>query len=199
MKNRLNRIVTFICAIVMICAVFVYTAAEEMSATPTDLTLAEETVQKQTEQAPEEAVPAETPEEEPEEEPAEPETAQAEEQEGEPEDEAAEPETIPGEEPEEKAAEAPADEPKEEPAEEQEDEPSDSMEIMITKAVRIGDSWQGKVSRTRPAVLKLDLEYCRTVYLVIEGKSVCVSAAKPTTLRSLCSAPGPFRRRKGRL
>ena len=178
MKNRLIRIVTFICAIMMICAVFVHAAAEGMPATPTDLTPDEETVQEQTEQTPAEEVPAEATVAEPAEEPAEPETVPAEEPEGEPEDEAAEPETVPAEEPEEKAAEAPADEPKEEPAEEQEEESSDSMEIMITKAVWIGDGWEGKVSRTRPAVLKLDLEYTRTVYLVIEGKGVRVTAAK---------------------
>lgn len=159
MKNRLIRIVAFICAIMMICAVFVHAAAEGMPATPTDLTPDEETVQEQTEQTPAEEVPAEETVAEPAEEPA-------------------EPETVPAEEPEEKAAEAPADEPKEEPAEEQEEESSGSMEIMITKAVRIGDGWEGKVSRTRPAVLKLDLEYTRTVYLVIEGKGVRVTAAK---------------------
>lgn len=167
MKNRLNRFVAFICAIMMICAVFVPTAAEEMPATPTDLSPVEETVQEQTEMAPAEEVPMD----EQGEEPAEAEDIPVEEQGEEPD----EPEEAPAEEPT-APEETPAEEQEDEPAEEE--EPSDSVEILITKAVRIGECWEGKVSRTRPAVLKLDLEYSRTVYMLVEGKGVCVTAEK---------------------
>ena len=150
MKNRLIRIVAILCAVMMICAAFACAAAEETPATPTDLAPAEETVQEEAEPASEE---------------------EAAEEQAEPAEEA----EVPAGEAEAVSAEEPAGEPE---AAEAEDEPSDGVEIVITKSVRIGEGWEGKVSRTRPAVLKLDVESARTVYMLVEGKGVCVSAEK---------------------
>lgn len=80
MKIRFNRIISFICAVMMICAFCAWAHADETPATPTDLSPAEETVpdaqepeQEPVEESKEEpeAAPAEKPAEEPAEEPEE--------------------------------------------------------------------------------------------------------------------------------
>lgn len=133
MKIRFNRILSFICAVMMICAVCAWAYAEEASATPTDLSPAEETVPdtQETEQE-----PAEEPEAEP------------------------------------------AEEPKEEPAE----EPITSVELVITKALAVGGSWEGKVSKTKPAILKLDVKQRCTVHMLIEGKDIWATVEKSDRL-----------------
>ncbi len=133
MKIRFNRILSFICAVMMICAVCAWAYAEEASATPTDLSPAEETV-------PAEQEPAEEPEIEP----------------------AAEPEVKPTEVPKEETAE----------------EPITSVEVVITKTLAIGGSWEGKVSKTKPAILKLDVKQRCTVHVLVEGKDVWASVEK---------------------
>ena len=133
MKIRFNRILSFICAVMMICAVCAWAYAEEASATPTDLSPAEETV-------PAEQEPAEEPEIEP----------------------AAEPEIKPTEVPKEETAE----------------EPITSVEVVITKTLAIGGSWEGKVSKTKPAILKLDVKQRCTVHILVEGKDVWASVEK---------------------
>ena len=133
MKIRFNRILSFICAVMMICAVCAWAYAEEAPATPTDLSPAEETV-------PAEQEPAE------------------------------EPEIVPAAEPEVKPTEVP----KEETAE----EPITSVEVVITKTLAIGGSWEGKVSKTKPAILKLDVKQRCTVHILVEGKDVWASVEK---------------------
>lgn len=89
---------------------------------------------------------------------------------------------------------APEEEPKEpeqepeketekEPEKEQEseDEPEEaiaSVEIVITKTLTINQSWEGKMGKTKPAVLKLDLNRAGSVYMVIEGKDVWATVEK---------------------
>lgn len=128
MKIRFNRILSFICAVMMTCAICAWAYAEEDPATPTDLSPAEETV------------PAE------------------------------EPETVPAADPEVKPA--------EEPEEENAEEPITSVEVVITKTLAIGGSWEGKVSKTKPAILKLDVKQRCTVHILVEGKDVWASVEK---------------------
>ncbi len=137
MKIRFNRMLSFICAVMMICAACAWAYAEEVPATPTDLSPAGETVP---------ALP-------------DPEPAPAE-----------EPEIVPAAEPEVKPTEVP----KEETAE----EPIISVEVVITKTLAIGGSWEGKVSKTKPAILKLDVKQRCTVHIFVEGKDVWASVEK---------------------
>lgn len=109
MKIRFNRMLSIICAVMlMTCAVSVWAAAETAPATPTDLG------------------PVENGEEE----------------------------------------------------QETEDGPVDSIEILITKNLTLGQSWEGTVGKTKPAVLKLDLERAGTVYMVLEGKDAWATVEK---------------------
>ena len=129
MKTRFNRMLSLLCAVMMMISVIsVWAAAEEMPATPTDL-------------APAEEEPAEEKQEEPVEE-------QQEEQQ---------------------------EEQKEEPAEE---EAADSEEIIITKALTLGQSWSGRMSKKKFAVLKLDLTSACHVNMVVEGKDVWATIEK---------------------
>lgn len=106
MKIRFNRILTAICAVMlMISAVSVWAAAEQVPATPTDLDPVEE-------------------EKEP------------------------------------------------------DDGPVEGIEILITKDLKLGQSWEGTVGRNKPAVLKLDLERAGTVYMVLEGKDAWATVEK---------------------
>lgn len=199
MKIRFNRLFALICAVIMICTAFAW--ADE--ATPTDLSPEAEPVLESAERASaaeQEEVPAEEPEEEPAEEPTEePEEEPAEEPE---EDPAEEPSEEPAEEPVDDSAEEPAEEPTEEsaeepaaepeaepveepaeepavePAEESTEEPLASMEVIITKALRLGESWDGKVGKTKPALLKLDLKQPGTVYMLVEGKDIWATVEK---------------------
>ncbi len=151
MKNRFIQMFLVICAVMlMICAASVWAAAEDATATPTDLAPVEQ----------EESVPETTEPETTEPETTEPEATEPEAQEP----QAAEPEVT---EPEETA---------------DEEEASDSVEIIITKAVRIGDSWSGTMKKTKPAVLKLDIDHAQQVNLVVLGRHGWITVEKSDRL-----------------
>ena len=151
MKNRFIQMFLVICAVMlMICAVSVWAAAEDATATPTDLAPVEQ----------EESVPETTEPETTEPETTEPETTEPEAQEP----QAAEPEVT---EPEEKA---------------DDEEASDSVEIIITKAVRIGDTWSGVMKKTKPAILKLDVAQAQQVNLLVQGRHVWITVEKADSL-----------------
>ena len=61
---------------------------------------------------------------------------------------------------------------------ETEESPVDSIEILITKNLSLGQSWEGTVGKTKPAVLKLDLERAGTVYMVLESKDAWATVEK---------------------
>ena len=151
MKNRFTQMFLVFCALMlMICAVSVWAAAENAVATPTDLAPVEQ----------EESVPETTEPEITEPEKTEPETTDPEETvPAETEPEEAEPDASESETAEPQAAESETTEPENaDPEETIEEDTADSVEIIITKAVRIGDSWSGTMKKTKPAVLKLDVE-----------------------------------------
>lgn len=58
------------------------------------------------------------------------------------------------------------------------EEVADSVEIIITKAVRIGDSWSGAMKKTKPAVLKLDIDHAQEVNLVVLGRHAWITVEK---------------------
>ena len=170
MKNRFIQMFLVICAVMlMICAVSVWAAAENAIATPTDLEPVEQ----------EESVPETT-----EPETTEPETVEPEETEPEEtEPEEAEPETTEPEVTEPQAAEAETIEPENaEPEETIDEETADSVEIIITKAVRIGDSWSGTMKKTKPAVLKLDVDRAQQVHLLVQGRHAWITVEKSDRL-----------------
>ena len=145
MKNRFIQMFLVICAVMlMICAVSVWAAAEDVTATPTDLAPVEQ----------EESVPETTEPETTEPETTEPEATEP---------QAVEPETS-------------------DPEEAVEEEAADSMEIIITKAVRIGDSWSGTMKKTKPAVLKLDIDHAQQVNLVVLGRHGWITVEKSDRL-----------------
>ncbi len=127
MKNRFIRKFLVICAAMLfVCAVSVWAAAEETTpATPTDLT------------------PAETAD------------------------------SVPG------ATETETTEP-EEPAEGE--DAADAVELIITKAVRVGDSWSGVMKKTKPAILKLDVAQAQQVNLLVQGRHVWITVEKSDRL-----------------
>ena len=150
MKNRFIQMFLVICAVMlMICAVSVWAAAEDATATPTDLAPVEQ----------EGSVPETT----------EPETTEP---------ETTEPETTEPETTEPQAAEPEATDPEEAVDE----EAADSVEIIITKAVRIGDSWSGTMKKTKPAVLKLDVDHAQQVNLVVLGRHGWITVEKSDRL-----------------
>ena len=65
-----------------------------------------------------------------------------------------------------------------EQVEEQEDEPADSVEVIITKSLSIGQSWNGKMSKKHFAILKLDVSYPCPVYMLVEGRDVWFTVEK---------------------
>ena len=145
MKNRFIQMFLVICAVMlMICAVSVWAAAEDVTATPTDLAPVEQ----------EESVPETTEPETTEPETTEPEATEP---------QAAEPETS-------------------DPEEAVEEEAADSVEIIITKTVRIGDSWSGTMKKTKPAVLKLDIDHAQQVNLVVLGRHGWITVEKSDRL-----------------
>ena len=85
-------------------------------------------------------------------------------------------ETVP-EEPDEVPEES---EPAQEQAQEQEteDEPVSSVELIIAQALSINQSWEGRISKTKPAVLKLAIEQPQPVCLLIEGEHVWATMEK---------------------
>ena len=116
MKNRFIQMFLVICAVMLIiCTVSVWVAAEDVTATPTDL------------------MPVDT-------------------------------------------AESVSE------TEMSDEEVADSVEIIITKAVRIGDSWSGAMKKTKPAVLKLDIDHAQQVNLVVLGRHAWITVEKSDQL-----------------
>ena len=112
MKNRFIQMFLVICAVMLIiCTVSVWAAAEDVTATPTDLMPVK---------------PAESVSE----------------------------------------------------TEMSDEEVADSVEIIITKAVCIGDSWSGAMKKTKPAVLKLDIDHAQEVNLVVLGRHAWITVEK---------------------
>ena len=73
--------------------------------------------------------------------------------------------------------------PQQEPAaapaqEETEEDGIGTVEVVITKALKLGQSWEGTMSKKKPAVLKLDLEKACTVHMLLEGKDVWATMEK---------------------
>ena len=147
MKNRFIRKFLVICAAMLfVCAVSVWAAAEETTpATPTDLTPAETA----------ESVPGTT----------EPETTEP---------ETTEPDTTEPQDPVNETTEP------EEPAEGE--DAADAVELVITKAVRVGDSWSGVMKKTKPAILKLDVAQAQQVNLLVQGRHVWIAVEKADRL-----------------
>ncbi|MBP5727643.1 MAG: hypothetical protein J6Y48_11280, partial [Clostridia bacterium] len=142
MKNRFIRKFLVICAAMLfVCAVSVWAAAEETTpATPTDLTPVE-TADSVTEDT-------------------EPETT--------------EPDTMEPQDPVNETT---------EPEEQAEDEEAaDAVELVITKAVRVGDSWSGVMKKTKPAILKLDVAQAQQVNLLVQGRHVWITGEKTDRL-----------------
>lgn len=54
--------------------------------------------------------------------------------------------------------------------EEKQADTPDSAEVIVTKIVKPGDAWEGKVRDSKPAVLKLDVAQPGTIHLVAEGE-----------------------------
>lgn len=71
-------------------------------------------------------------------------------------------------------------------SEETEGEPGDgaveSVEILITKNMKLGDSWEGVTRDTRLVVLKLDVDTPQTVHLILEGQNAWASVQKSDRL-----------------
>lgn len=151
MKNRFIRMLSILCTIMLMTGlVSAWALAEEMAATPTDIVIPQE----------EEVVIPEEKEEEKAEIPEETEEITT------PEEQPQVPETK---------------EEKKEEKKEQEEEPEspvESVEVIITKSVRLGDTWEGVTRDTKLTVLKLDLDKAQTVHLIVEGKNAWVNVRK---------------------
>ena len=65
----------------------------------------------------------------------------------------------------------------EEPVQEEE-EAADAVELIITKAVHVGDSWNGVMKKTKPAILKLDVNQAQHVNLLVRGRYVWITVEK---------------------
>ena len=65
-----------------------------------------------------------------------------------------------------------------EPEHEQEQEDAAGKEIQIKKTLRIGETWEGTVRNTKPAILKLDLDKAQKVYVLVEGKGLWATMMK---------------------
>lgn len=169
MKNLFNRTLSILCAVMLlISAASVWAAAEE-AATPTNLNPAEQEI---VEDSAEEEIIPENPAEDPQPEPVqEPETEPVQEPETEPEQE---PEAVPEQEPEAEPEKDPEEDSEKEPAEEN----IDSVEVVITKALTVGQNWEGKMKKTKPAILKLDISSSGFVYILVEGKDVWATVEK---------------------
>ena len=147
MKNRFIRKFLVICAAMLfVCAVSVWAAAEETTpATPTDLTPVETA----------DSVPGAT----------EPETTEP---------DTTVPDTTEPKDPVNETIEP------EEPAEDE--EAADAVELVLTKAVRVGDSWSGVMKKTKPAILKLDVAQAQQVNLLVQGRHVWIAVEKADRL-----------------
>lgn len=161
MKNRFIRMLSILCTIMLMTGlVSVWASAEETAATPTDLTPSRE----EEAAVPEEegtVIPEEKAEEEietPEDKPQVPETE---------EDEKEENPQVPETEEDGKEEEIKEPEP-----------PVDSVEVIITKSVRLGETWEGVTRDTKLTVLKLDLDKAQTIHLIVEGKNAWANIRK---------------------
>jgi len=81
---------------------------------------------------------------------------------------------------------------------------AESQEMIITKSLKMGASWEGKANKNKPVILKLDLEKNQNVNLLIEGnhvqvkvqksdrleETVCKATTKPNTKQATLSWPG---------
>ena len=67
-------------------------------------------------------------------------------------------------------------EPEQEP--EDEEDPSGGVEIVITKTLQPGQSWNGTLKRKTPTVLKLDVSSAEPVHMLVEGKNIWASVRK---------------------
>ena len=185
MKNRFGRILSLLCAVMLLASVVsVWAHAEQTPATPTDLDPAEEeTIPAEPADGPE-TEPEQAGEQEPGTDPAqdvgqEPDGETGQEPAENPEDESAkEQKEEPAEEREEKPAEEQEEEPAAEPDEEPAEQDEDGEEIIITKALTLGQSWNGRMSKTKHAILKLDLSGAARVYMLVEGKDVWATVEK---------------------
>ena len=161
MKNRFIRMLSILCTIMLMTGlVSVWASAEETAATPTDLTPSREEEAAVPEEE-ETAVPEEKAEEEietPEDKPQVPETE---------EDEKEENPQVPETEEDGKEEEIKEPEP-----------PVDSVEVIITKSVRLGETWEGVTRDTKLTVLKLDLDKAQTIHLIVEGKNAWANIRK---------------------
>lgn len=161
MKNRFIRMLSILCTIMLMTGlVSVWAWAEETAATPTDLALSQEEEAAVPEEE-ETVVPEEKAEEEietPEDKPQVPETE---------EDEKEENPQVPETEEDGKEEEIKEPEP-----------PVDSVEVIITKSVRLGETWEGVTRDTKLTVLKLDLDKAQTIHLIVEGKNAWANIRK---------------------
>ena len=72
-------------------------------------------------------------------------------------------------------------EPELQPEPQTESEPEEDIggkEILITKAIEIGETWEGTVRTTKPAILKLDVNKARKIYILVEGRGVWATVMK---------------------
>ena len=69
-------------------------------------------------------------------------------------------------------------EPAGEPEGEHGEEDIGSVEVVITKALTVGQTWEGKMKKTKPVVLKLDVNRAGPVYMLVEGKDVWATVEK---------------------
>ena len=59
-----------------------------------------------------------------------------------------------------------------------EEEGIDSIEVIVTKTLTVGQSWDGKMKKTKPDVLKLDVTTPGLVYMLVEGRDVWATVEK---------------------
>ena len=57
-----------------------------------------------------------------------------------------------------------------------------SVEVVITKTLTVGQNWDGKMKKTKPAILKLDVTRPGLVYMLVEGKDVWATVQKSDRL-----------------
>ena len=156
MKNRFIRMLSILCTIMLMTGlVSVWASAEETAATPTDL-------------APSLEEEAAVPEEE--------ETVIPEEKEEEAIPTPEEKTEVPEEKEEPQVPETREEEKKEEVQEPE--PPVESVEVIITKSVRLGETWEGVTRDTKLTVLKLDLDKAQTIHLIMEGKNAWANIRK---------------------
>lgn len=150
MKNLFNRIISLICAVtLLICVLSVCAAAENEPASFTDL--------------PETNLSEEQPEVIPENDQDEAEAVLDEAGDRSEDNDEKEPEAEPGE---------------EDASDESSENPVDSVEILITKTMILGESWEGRTRNTRLVILKLDIEKEQTVHMIVEGKNTWANVQK---------------------